>query len=132
MKVLGGMTITRLIFDDLEEIVLPSDLLVDPANGNVEVPQDRRFQVWKEMQSFVLRVGDVRSLIDEQLWTQDTHQRQAYLDIFRAMCMNRSRMRRMLCHLILEWENIQLEVRCLSGYMNSTTMCAEMPLGRKP
>lgn len=60
MKVLSDMTITRLIFDDLAEIVLPAHFLIDPANSDVEAPQDLRFQIWKEMQSFVLRVGDVR------------------------------------------------------------------------
>ncbi|KAL9047417.1 MAG: hypothetical protein Q9214_000008 [Letrouitia sp. 1 TL-2023] len=104
MKVLGDMTITRLIFDDLAEIVLPAHFLVDPANSDVEAPQDPRFKVWKEMQSFVLRVGD------------------AYLDLFRAMCMNRSRMRRMLCHLILDWESIQLEAENLDVELRQFTI----------
>ncbi|KAL9614381.1 MAG: hypothetical protein Q9167_001110 [Letrouitia subvulpina] len=104
MKVLGEMTITRLIFDDLAETVLPGHFLVDPTNSDIEAPQDPRFQVWKEMQSFVLRVGD------------------AFLDMFRAMCMNRSRMRRMLCHLILDWESIQLEAENLDAELRQFTM----------
>lgn len=59
MKVLGTITITRLIFEDLEEMVLPADILLDPANGNVEAPHDPRFQIAKEMREFVLRIGDV-------------------------------------------------------------------------
>lgn len=59
MKVLGNITITKLVFDDLEELVLPADILVDPANGNVEAPHDPRFQMAKEMRGFVLRIGDV-------------------------------------------------------------------------
>lgn len=62
MKVLGSITIAKLIFDDLEELVLPADILLDPANGNVEAPHDPRFQIAKEMQGFVLRVGDVSTL----------------------------------------------------------------------
>lgn len=61
MKVLGSVTITQTIHDDLEELVLPADILLDPANGNVEAPHDPRFQIAKEMRAFVLRVGDVSS-----------------------------------------------------------------------
>ena len=35
---------------------------------------------------------------------------QAYLNMIRALNMNRSRMRRMLCKSVHEWENIQFEV----------------------
>lgn len=73
MKVLGDMTITRLIFDDLAEIVLPAHFLVDPANGDVEAPQDPRFRIWREMQSFVLRVGDVREQEVIQLRDQNAN-----------------------------------------------------------
>ena len=61
MKVLGTFTITKFIFDDLEEMVLPADILLDPANTNVEPPHDPRFQIAREMRDFVLRVGDVSS-----------------------------------------------------------------------
>lgn len=35
---------------------------------------------------------------------------QPFLDISRRLCMNRSRLRRMLCRDIVEWENLQLDV----------------------
>ena len=53
------MSFKQLLFDDLEEVVLPADLLVDPANGEVEAPQDPRFQILKRMDSFVTRAADV-------------------------------------------------------------------------
>lgn len=59
MRVLGKITITTLIYDDLAELVLPADVLLDPANGNVEAPHDPRFQLAKKMSGFVLRIGDV-------------------------------------------------------------------------
>ncbi|KAL8899329.1 MAG: hypothetical protein Q9192_001623 [Flavoplaca navasiana] len=62
MRVLGKITITTLIFDDLAELVLPAATLLDPANANVEPPQDPRFQMAKEMGGFVLRVGDAENL----------------------------------------------------------------------
>ncbi|KAL8718478.1 MAG: hypothetical protein Q9225_004392 [Loekoesia sp. 1 TL-2023] len=108
MKVLGNITITKLVFDDLEELVLPADILLDPANGNVEAPHDPRFQMAKEMRGFILRIGD------------------PFLDMLRAICMNRSRMRRMLCHLILDWESIQLETENLDVELRKYT--GEKPL----
>jgi hypothetical protein len=59
MRVLGTMSLKQLIFDDLEEIVLPADLLIDPTNKEIEAPQDSRFQMAKRMDDFVTRAADV-------------------------------------------------------------------------
>ena len=59
MKILGNMSIKQLLFDDLAEIVLPADILIDPQNGEVEVPRDPRFQIAKRMEIFVGRAGQV-------------------------------------------------------------------------
>ena len=59
MKILGTMSIKQLIFDDLAEIVLPTDILLDPQNSEVEVPSDPRFQIAKRMDIFVARAGQV-------------------------------------------------------------------------
>ncbi|MCJ1415382.1 hypothetical protein MMC32_001714 [Xylographa parallela] len=91
MRVSGETSFTQFIFDDLAELVLPADILVDMANYAVEAPQSRKFQIAKRMDVFVDRVG------------------QSYLETLRALNMNRSRTRRMLCHTILDWENIQLD-----------------------
>jgi hypothetical protein len=91
MRVLGTMSFKQLLFDDLDELVLPADLLLDLTNGDVEAPQDPRFQIAKKMDAFAIRAAD------------------PYLDIFRTLCMNRSRLRRMLCHLVLEWDSVQFE-----------------------
>ncbi len=65
MRVLGTMSFKQLLFDDLEEIVLPADLLVDPSNGEIEAPQDPRFQVSRRIESFINRAADV-SLANER------------------------------------------------------------------
>lgn len=57
------MSFKNLLFDDLEEIVLPADVLVDPANGDIEAPQDPRFQIKKKMDAFVTRAADVSMTI---------------------------------------------------------------------
>ncbi|KAL9060814.1 MAG: hypothetical protein Q9206_000860 [Seirophora lacunosa] len=103
MKVLGSVTITKAVHDDLEELVLPADILLDSANGDVEAPHDPRFQMAKEMRAFMLRVGD------------------PFLDMFRAVCMNRPRMRRMLCHLVSDWESVQLEAENLDVELRKYT-----------
>lgn len=59
MKVLGLMSLKQLLFDDLEELVLPADVLIDPANGDIEAPQDPRFQISKRMDVFVTKAADV-------------------------------------------------------------------------
>ena len=68
MRVLGSMSIKQLLFDDLEEIVLPADILIDATNSDVEAPQDPRFQVAKKMDIFVTRAGQVQPVN----WSQHT------------------------------------------------------------
>ena len=59
MRVLGTRSLKQFLFDDLEELVLPADLLIDPANGDVEAPQDARFRISKTMDAFVTKAADV-------------------------------------------------------------------------
>ena len=49
----------QFIFDDLGEIVLPANLLIDPANDLVEAPNDPRFQIARKLEDFVARGGEV-------------------------------------------------------------------------
>ncbi|KAL9104451.1 MAG: hypothetical protein Q9163_000603 [Psora crenata] len=91
MKVLGQKSFKQLIFDDFEETVLAASILINPENDQVEAPHHARFKISQQMDTFVRRVAD------------------AFLDIYVTLCMNRSRLRRILCHLVLEWETIQLE-----------------------
>ncbi len=62
MKVLRSTSIKQLLFDDLEELVLPAGLLLDPANDDVEAPQDPRFQIVRKMEAFLSRSGPVSAL----------------------------------------------------------------------
>ncbi|KAI9886060.1 MAG: hypothetical protein M1823_002133 [Watsoniomyces obsoletus] len=81
----------QLLFEDLAEIVLPADILLDPRNQEIEAVHDPRFHMAIYMEHFARRV------------------QQTYVDHFRILCQNRSRMRRLLCHSIHEWEAIQNE-----------------------
>ena len=91
MVILGHLSIRHVIDDDLSIVVLPCSPLLDPANDDVEAPQDPRFAIAHQMELFRQRTA------------------QSYLDIFRAFCQNRCRVRRTLCHSIQDWETVQLD-----------------------
>lgn len=59
MRVLGNISLKQFLFEDFEELVLPADVLVDPANYDIEAPQDPRFQISKRMDAFVTKAADV-------------------------------------------------------------------------
>ena len=108
MRILGTLSFKQLLFDDLDELVLPADMLLDPANAEVEAPQDPRFQIARKIDAFITKAAD------------------PFLDIFRTLCMNRSRLRRMLCHLVLEWDNIQYEAENVDTELRKYTK--EVPI----
>ena len=55
-----GLSSTKqMLFDELADLVLPADILLDPANHEVEVPQDPRFHMARIMDKFTTRVVQV-------------------------------------------------------------------------
>ncbi|KAK1832761.1 N-alpha-acetyltransferase 35, NatC auxiliary subunit [Podospora conica] len=91
MVILGHLSIRHVMDDDLSMVVIPCSQLLDPANDAVEAPHDARFAIAHQMELFRQRAA------------------QSYLDIFRALCQNRCRVRRTLCHSIQDWEAVQME-----------------------
>lgn len=91
MVILGSLSIRRIIDDDLSISVLPCSLLLDPANDEIEAPNSPLFAIANQMELFRQRAA------------------QSYLDIFRAFCQNRCRIRRTLCHVIEDWETLQMD-----------------------
>ncbi|KAM0330519.1 hypothetical protein ACHAQA_003466 [Verticillium albo-atrum] len=91
MEVLGHMSIRMLIDNDLAIVALPCSILLDRANDDIEAPQDPRFIIAETMEAFRLKAA------------------QPYLDILRTFCQNRCRVRRTLCHIIRDWENLQFD-----------------------
>lgn len=91
MVLLGSKSIRQVFDDDLRTVVLPCSRLLDPANDAVEAVQDPRFAIAHQMEIFRQRAA------------------QAYLDIFRAFCQNRPRIRRTLCHSTQDWETVQAD-----------------------
>jgi hypothetical protein len=83
-----GRSIRFIIDDDLSTVVLPCSRLLDRSNDVVEAPHDPRFAMAHQMELFRQRAA------------------QSFLDIFRAFCQNRCRVRRTLCHSIQDWETV--------------------------
>lgn len=91
MVLLGTKSIRQVFDDDLKLIVLPASPLLDPANDKVEAVNDPRYAIAHQMELFRQRAA------------------QSYLDVFRAFCQNRCRVRRTLCHAIQDWEAVQAD-----------------------
>lgn len=91
MMILGSLSIRQIVDNDLSIVVLPGSRLLDRVNDTIEVPHDPRFAMAHQMEVFRQRAT------------------QSYLDIFRAFCQNRSRVRRTLCHAIQDWETVQVD-----------------------
>lgn len=88
---LGRMTNQEFVFQDLAELGLGDSIILDEANKTAEAPQSARFQIASAMNVFA---------------NATSH---SLADLIRCLCMNRSRMRRMLAHTLNDWENLQFE-----------------------
>ncbi|KAI9647523.1 N-alpha-acetyltransferase, non-catalitic subunit [Ciborinia camelliae] len=91
MIILGKMSIREVLDDDLASLTLPANQLLDRNNDEIEVPHDPRFHMAQRMELFRSRAAST------------------YIDILRTMCQNRCRIRRTLCHTIVDWDNLQLD-----------------------
>ncbi|KAK2807005.1 hypothetical protein FQN50_005579 [Emmonsiellopsis sp. PD_5] len=103
MEILGSVSVKEFFFDELAEIVLPSSQLLDPKNEEVELPSDSRFQIAKHMDNFVKRAA------------------QPFVDTYRTACLNRSRVRRTLCHTVVDWDALQAEAEDFDVHLRTLT-----------
>ncbi|KAF4997340.1 hypothetical protein FGRMN_3925 [Fusarium graminum] len=108
MEVLGSMSIRMILDDDFSIVSMPASLQLDRNNDEIEFPQDPRFVVAQQMELFRQRAA------------------QPFLDIFRTFCQNRCRVRRTLCHLIRDWETLQVDAEDLDQSIQVTL--AEKPM----
>lgn len=91
MEVLGSMSIRQLLDDDFAILTMPAHQYLDRLNDEVEAVQDPRYAMAQQMELFRTRAA------------------QPFLDILRTACQNRCRVRRTLCHLLRDWEALQLD-----------------------
>lgn len=112
MVILGRLSIRQVLDDDLSIVVLPNSLLLDPANDTVEAPHHPRYAIAHQMELFRQRAA------------------QSYLDIFRAFCQNRCRVRRTLFHSLQDWEMVQADAEEIDQMLQLQT--EEKPLVYPP
>ena len=98
-----------LLFEDLAELVLPASPLLYPSNATVEAPHDDRFQIAQKMLAFAHDACE------------------PYYDLLRTLNMNRCRIRRMLCHTVLDWDTLQLDFEALDAELRRHTRERALP-----
>ncbi|KAG8419051.1 N-alpha-acetyltransferase, non-catalitic subunit [Metarhizium acridum] len=103
MEILGSMSIRQLLDDDLSLITLPANPFLDRDNDDIEAVHDPRFVMSQQMELFRQRAA------------------QPFLDILRTACQNRCRVRRTLCHLIRDWENLQVDAEDIDQILQIKT-----------
>lgn len=103
MVILGAMSIRQVLDDDLAATVLPASKLLDRSNDEIEVTTDPRHNMAAQMEIFRSRAAG------------------SYLDILRTICQNRCRIRRTLCHTIVDWDNLQLDAEELDQELHQYT-----------
>lgn len=108
MQILGCMSIRQLLDDDLSILTLPASPLLARSNDDIEAVEDVRFVMSQQTELFRERAA------------------QPYLDILRTFCQNRCRIRRTLCHLIRDWENLQMDAEDIDHLIQVKTK--ERPL----
>jgi N-alpha-acetyltransferase 35, NatC auxiliary subunit len=108
-RMLGHYQLEEFVVADLRALVLPSSILLDSP---VESPADPRFQIGAQVNQFVQKVSP------------------SFLNQFRSFALNRSRVRRNLCHAAVEWDNIQADAEDVDGYLQ--TLADEKPLPYGP
>ncbi|GLI79937.1 N-alpha-acetyltransferase, non-catalitic subunit [Penicillium ochrochloron] len=101
MTILGAVSVRQFLYDDLAELVLPSSILLRANTDEVELPSDPRFRVAQIMEGFVKRFA------------------QPYVDTVRSACLNRCRVRRTICHTVVDWDNLQMEAEELDLQLQS-------------
>ncbi|CAG7923311.1 unnamed protein product [Penicillium olsonii] len=107
-NILGTVPVKDFLYGELAELVLPASVLLEANIDEVEVPSDPRFQIAQKMDGFVKRFS------------------QPFVDTVRCACLNRCRLRRTLCHTILDWDNLQMEAEELD--LELRVLSAEPPM----
>lgn len=106
---MAGTPLYDLILDDLQNLV--PNMILDREHAQVETPTDPRFQIYRQISQFINKVGP------------------PFQNQFRSFALNRSRVRRNLCHAAIEWDNIQADAEEVDGYLQTLTNEKPLPYG---
>lgn len=80
----------ELVTTDVRDLVLPGDVLLDPASFHVELPSDPRHKSSRVMEAFL------DGVLDE------------FMNTYHILCLNRCRIRRSLTQLIPIFETLEI------------------------
>lgn len=110
LTILGAVTVRQFLYDDLAELVLPSSILLRANTDEVELPSHPRFRIAQIMDGFVKRFAQVCQSRVISTCRELTRCLQPFVDTVRSACLNRCRVRRTICHTVVDWDNLQMEV----------------------
>lgn len=99
-----------LLVNDLAESVLPEDEILDPMNQTIEITAHPKHLISKVVDSFLNRILKASRYLRISIKLESSNTIQAYVDFWSALCQNRSRIRRNLTHVMLDFDKYQLEV----------------------
>ena len=102
-RVLGRTIPKQFLFSALAALVLPNSSMLDPGNDLIESSTSPRYQMRQLLSAFHDKIGE------------------QYINIFRNACLNRSRTRRTLCHLVLDWDSLQADAEDLDETLRTFT-----------
>ncbi|CCX30815.1 Similar to N-alpha-acetyltransferase 35, NatC auxiliary subunit; acc. no. Q7T322 [Pyronema omphalodes CBS 100304] len=103
LRICGKLPIRDILYDDVRELCNPPAKLFDPKNDECEAPSNPKFQIAERMEWFIARAGRL------------------YIELYKYLCQNRSRMRRILCKAMLEWDSMQVEAEEIDQELASLT-----------
>ncbi|KAI5800268.1 Mak10 subunit, NatC N-terminal acetyltransferase-domain-containing protein [Peziza echinospora] len=87
--VVGKIHIKEYIMDDIRELTCPIPELFDPLNDAAEAPQSAEYNISRRKDWFLEKAMNL------------------ILGLFQRLCMNRPRVRRSLCHALVEFDTFQ-------------------------
>ncbi|EZF34210.1 hypothetical protein H109_03102 [Trichophyton interdigitale MR816] len=103
-RVLDKLPAEELCSNSMKDLVLPFSPLFDPKNKEVEAPSNPKFHIAKQMETFLQGMT------------------QPFIDSYRTICLNRCRVRRTLCHNIVDWDRLQAEAEECDTQLRTWTL----------
>ncbi|KAK8191131.1 Mak10 subunit, NatC N-terminal acetyltransferase-domain-containing protein [Phyllosticta capitalensis] len=107
----------ELIRRDIADLTLCNDPILDPVNWTIELSPNP------------LIPSDNRAVMAEIINTFTAKAVPAFLDFWTSLCQNRCRTRRLLCHNLITFHNLQLDTEVLDQRLHAiSTGCLQYPL----
>ena len=101
-KVLDVMPLNETILMDLRRNILPVSPIYD-HNSNSDLQSSEQLQTFQALSEFLGKAVP------------------SFLNFLRALCLNRCRVRRTLCHAVVEWDQLQANAEDIDGLISETT-----------